>query len=127
MELIIHVPPPLLRLRYTMGAKSSHKFFVSNPRLVLCGALFFRATSVLWNSLSSSVFPAHFNLHHFKTHVCAHLQNFPQMTSSVLCLHLSFNRVLPVYGGNHCKKNNYLNNLTIMWVQLFLVKMILVL
>ena len=46
---------------------------LSNSRLIRCGASSFPATSVLWNSLPSSVFPAEFNLKSFKVHVCTHL------------------------------------------------------
>src|SRR5678815_2187937 len=76
-ELITRVPPPLRRPRRTRGAVSAHEFCVDvgNSRLVRCGASFFPATSVLWKSLPSSVFPAEFNLPHFKACVCAHLRN----------------------------------------------------
>src|SRR5678816_2064183 len=76
-ELITRVPPPLRRPLRTRGALSAHEFCVDvgNSRLVRCGASFFPDTSVLWNSLPSSVFPAEFNLPHFKACVCAHLRN----------------------------------------------------
>ena len=76
-ELSTRVPPPLRRPRSTRGAVSAHEFCVdvSNSRLVHCGASFFPATSVLWNSLPSSVFPTQFNFPHFKACVCAHLGN----------------------------------------------------
>src|SRR5678816_3120101 len=62
-ELITRVPPPLGRLRSTIGAVSAHEYCVDigNSRLVCCGASFFPTTSVLWNSLPSSVFPTEFN------------------------------------------------------------------
>ncbi|KAL7648516.1 UNVERIFIED_CONTAM: hypothetical protein RMT77_000422 [Armadillidium vulgare] len=76
-ELSTHVPPPLRRPRRTRGAMSAHQFCVDigNSRLFRCGASFFPATSVLWNSLPSSVFPSAFNLNFFKACVCAHLRN----------------------------------------------------
>src|SRR5678815_5775025 len=76
-ELVTRVPPPLRRLRNTIGAVSAHEFCVDigNFRLVRCGASFFPATSLLWNSLLSSLFSAEFNLPHFKACVCAHLRN----------------------------------------------------
>ncbi|KAL7630966.1 UNVERIFIED_CONTAM: hypothetical protein RMT77_018746 [Armadillidium vulgare] len=76
-ELSTRVPPPLRRPRSTRGAMSAHQFCVDigNSRLVRCGASFFPATSVLWNSLPSSVFHSAFNLNFFKARVCAHLRN----------------------------------------------------
>ena len=76
-ELNTRVPPPLRRPRSTRGSMSAHEFCVdiANPRLARCGASFFPATSVLWNSLPSSVFPAEFNLPYFKSRVCAHLRS----------------------------------------------------
>ncbi|KAL7640057.1 UNVERIFIED_CONTAM: hypothetical protein RMT77_009471 [Armadillidium vulgare] len=76
-ELSTRIPPPLWRPRSTRGALFAHKFCIDigNSRLVRCGASFFPATPVLWNSLPSSVFPAEFNLNSFKTHACAHLRN----------------------------------------------------
>ena len=78
-ELSSRIPPPLRRPRLTRGAVSSHQFCVeiSNPRIARCGASFFPATSSLWNSLPSNVFPTEYNLHHFKSHVCAHLRVLP--------------------------------------------------
>ena len=75
-ELAFLIPPPLRRLRCTRGALLSHQFCVDvgNPRLARCGASFFAATSVLWNSLPSSIFPPVFNLPLFKVSVCAHLR-----------------------------------------------------
>ena len=69
--------PQLLRPRCTRGALLSHEFCVDvgNPRLARCGASFFPATSVLWNSLPSSIFPPVFDLSLFKTSVCAHLRD----------------------------------------------------
>src|SRR5678816_1975057 len=63
-ELITRVPPPLRRLCSKIGAVSAHEYCVNigNSRLVCCGASFFPTTSVLWNSLPSSVFPTEFNL-----------------------------------------------------------------
>src|SRR6201990_2143322 len=76
-DLSTRIPPPLRRPRSTRGALSAHKFCVDigNSRIVRCGASFFPATSVLWNSLPSFVFPSAFNLNFFKAHVCAHLRN----------------------------------------------------
>src|SRR5678815_1802265 len=76
-ELSTHVPPPLRRPRSTRGAVSAHEFCVDigNSSLVRCGASFFPATSVQWNSIPSSVLHAEFNLPHFKACVCAHLRN----------------------------------------------------
>src|SRR5678815_3773772 len=67
-ELTTRVPPPLRRPSSTRGAVSAHEFCVDigNSRLVCCGVSFFPSTTVLWNSLPSSVFPAEFNLPHFK-------------------------------------------------------------
>src|SRR6201990_827065 len=52
-ELASLIPPPLRRPCCTIDALLSHEFFVDvgNPRIVRCGASFFQATSVLWNSL----------------------------------------------------------------------------
>src|SRR5678815_1279411 len=74
-ELSTLVPPPLRCPRSTRGAVSANEFCVdvSNSRLVRCGASFFPATSVLWNSLPSSVFPTQFNLPPVSyTHLRAH-------------------------------------------------------
>ena len=75
-ELAACIPPPLRRLRLTRGALSSHEFSVTinNPRLNSCGTSFFPATSVLWNSLPSQVFPPTFNLPLFKARICAHFR-----------------------------------------------------
>ena len=77
-ELTTRVPPPLRRpSSSTRGAVSAHEFCVDigNSRLVCCGVSFFPSTIVLWNSLPSSVFPAEFNLPHFKECVYVHLRN----------------------------------------------------
>ena len=78
-ELVTRIPPPLRRPRCTRSAASSHDFCVEigNSRIVRCGTSFFPATSALWNSLPSLVFPALFNLSVFKARVCAHLRNLP--------------------------------------------------
>ncbi|KAL7642498.1 UNVERIFIED_CONTAM: hypothetical protein RMT77_007059 [Armadillidium vulgare] len=75
-ELASRTPPSLRRLRCTRGALLSHQFCVDvgNPRLARCGTSFFPATSILWNSLPSSIFPSVFNLPLFKASVCAHLR-----------------------------------------------------
>jgi hypothetical protein len=75
-ELASRIPPPLRRPRCTRGALLSHQFCVDvgNPRLARCGTSFFPATSILWNSLPSSIFPSVFNLPLFKASVCAHLR-----------------------------------------------------
>ena len=75
-ELSSRIPPPLRRPRSTRGALLSHEFCVSigNPRIARCGTSFFPATSILWNSLPSSIFPPAFNLPLFKASVCAHLR-----------------------------------------------------
>ena len=75
-ELASHTTPPLRRPRCIRGDLLSHEFCVDegNPRLARCGASFFPATSVLWNSLSSSIFPPVFNLPLIKASVCAHLR-----------------------------------------------------
>src|SRR5678816_523101 len=67
-ELTNRVPPPLRLPRSTRDAVPAHEFCVDigNSKLVRCSASFFPATSVLWNSLPFSVFPAEFNLPHFK-------------------------------------------------------------
>src|ERR1044072_9186939 len=44
--------------------------YIGNSRLARCGASIFPVTSVLWNSLLFSVFPAEFNLNYFNAHVC---------------------------------------------------------
>lgn len=76
-ELSSRIPPPLRRPRSTRGALLAHDFCVNigNPRIVRCGASFFPATSLLWNSLPSSVFPTVFNLPLFKASIYSHLRN----------------------------------------------------
>ena len=75
-ELTSRIPPPLRRPRNTRGALFSHENCVNigDSRITRCGTSFFPATSVLWNSLPSFIFPAIFNLPLFKSRVCAHLR-----------------------------------------------------
>ena len=74
-EMTSSIPPPLSRPRSTRGAMLSHEFCVNvgNPSLARCGDSFFPATSVLWNSLQSSIFPSAFNLPLVKVSVRANL------------------------------------------------------
>ncbi|KAL7642478.1 UNVERIFIED_CONTAM: hypothetical protein RMT77_007039 [Armadillidium vulgare] len=76
-ELTSRIPPPLRRPRCTRGALLSHQFFVEvgNRKLTRCGTSFFPATSVLWNSLPSTIFPPAFNLPLFKSSFFAHLRD----------------------------------------------------
>ena len=80
------IPPPLRRPRCTRGALLSHQFFVEegNPRLTRCGASFLPATSVLWYSLPSSIFPPAFNLPLF---------NFGKWIKIKICKFNNINRI----------------------------------
>ena len=75
-EITTRIPPPMRRPRSTRLAASAHKYCVQlvNERIVSCGASFFPATSVLWNSLPAAVFPPEYNLSLFKGSVCTYLR-----------------------------------------------------
>ena len=59
-ELVACIPPPMARPRSTWQASFAHNYYVelSNARINQFSDDFFPSTSLLWNSLPSSVFPA---------------------------------------------------------------------
>src|SRR5678815_3755926 len=73
-EVITRVPSLLRRPRSTWGAVFAHEFCVDvgNSRLVHCGASFFPATSVLWNSLPSVSY-THLRAHETPEHLVCRL------------------------------------------------------
>ena len=76
-DLAACIPPPMARPRSTRQATFAHNYCVelSNARINRFNDGFFPSTSHLWNSLSSSVFPASFNLPSFKRQVYHHLRD----------------------------------------------------
>ena len=63
-ELAACIPPPMARPRSTRQATFAHNYCVelSNARINRFSDGFFPSTTHLWNSLTSAVFPASFNL-----------------------------------------------------------------
>ena len=76
-ELAACIPPPMARPRSTRQATFAHNYCVelSNARINRFRDGFIPSTSRLWNSLSSSVFPASFNLPSFERQVYHHLRD----------------------------------------------------
>ena len=76
-ELATCIPSPMARPCSTCQATFAHNYCVelSNARITRFSDGFFPSTSHLWNSLSSSVFLASFNLPSFKRQVYHHLRD----------------------------------------------------
>ena len=76
-ELPACIPPPVAQPRSTRQATFAHNYCVelSSARINLFSDGFFSSTSSLWNSLSSSVFPASFNISFFQRQVDHHLRD----------------------------------------------------
>ena len=76
-ELVGCMPSPLQRPHGNLHAASSHRFCVEicKPRIDRCGDCFFYSASLLWKSLSASVFHNSYNLSTLEKQVNRSLRN----------------------------------------------------